>query len=274
MKHILYSIATLIVATLFISCDPIQDDKSMGEVVTSVDQINATVTAVVHDGKNTNKVKVNCTSPVSCQWTDGVNILTSTEGELTLVVEGAQTITLKAMAADGTIFEKAFNYTVEDMYYEVDPEYGYFFGTGTKTWTWAATGCFGNGGGSDTGPAWWVLNPEDIEEQCAGKNLPLDGKGATMKFVLSGKKMTKTTMTGVEYAGSMEFNMTTGSDWSKGTVTFTNTNILCGYDFNDANFAAWSTYNIIELTDDRMVLAAQEHSPNTNYWYWVFVPQE
>jgi len=271
MKNIFYSVLTFVLVTVFSACDPIVDEKGVGEVITSAEQIEASIAPVVQDGKNTNKVKVHCTSPVLCQWTDGVNIYTSSETEMTLLVSGSQTITLTALAADGNTFEKKFDYTVESMYYAVDPEYSYFCGSGEKTWTWAETSCFGNGGGSDTGPAWWILNPEDIEEQCKGKNLPLDGIGATMKFVLGGKKMIKTTMDGQVYEGKFDFDMASGIDgWSLGTVTFTNTNILCGYDFNDTGFAAWSTYNIIYLDDEKMVLGAQEHEPNSDYWYWVF----
>lgn len=274
MKYIFNSIIAGVLTALFLACDPIVDEKGVGEVITSADQIQATITPVVQNGLNTNNVKVSCTSPVSCQWTDGVNLYASSETELTLLLAGSQTITLNALAADGTVFEKKFEYNVESMYYPVAPEYGYFCGAGEKVWTWADTKCFGNGGGSDTGPAWWILNPEDIKEQCVSKNLPLDGKGATMQFILSGKKMIKTTMDGVKYEGKFDFDMTAGtSGWSLGTVTFTNTNILCGYDFNDASYSAWSKYNIIYLDDEKMVLGAQEHAPNSNYWYWVFKAQ-
>lgn len=271
MKYLSNLIIAVFCTSLFLACDPIVDKTDVGEVITSADQIEAFITPVTHDGLKTNKVKVSCSSPVSCQWTDGVNLYSSSETELTLLVPGVQTITLKALAADGTLLEKTFEYTVESMYYPVDPEYGYFCGGGEKVWTWAETKCFGNGGGSDSGPAWWILNPEDIKQQCVDKNLPLDGKGATMQFILKGKKMIKTTMDGVKYEGKFDFDMTKGtSGWSLGTVTFANTNILCGYDFNDAGFAAWSTYNIIYLDNEKMVLGAQEHSPNSNYWYWVF----
>lgn len=271
MKNLYYSIITLVLVSLFVSCDPIVDEKGVGELITSADQIEATITPIIQNGKNTNKVKVHCTSPVSCQWTDGVNTYTTTETEMTLLLPGKQTLTLSAMAADGKIYEKKFEYNVELMFYPVPPQYAYFCGSGEKKWTWADKECFGNGGGSDQGPAWWKLNPADIKEQCEGKKLPLDGVGATMQFVLNGKKMIKTTMDGVVYEGKFNFDMTNGvTGWSLGTLTFANTNILCGYDFNDAKHAAWTTYNIIYLDDKKMVLGAQEHAPNTNYWYWVF----
>jgi hypothetical protein len=110
--------------------------------------------------------------------------------------------------------------------------------------------------------------------QFTGKGLPADGQGATMQFVLKGKKMNKTTVDGKLSAGNVNFDLTAGKEgWSIGTITFANTNILGGYDFNDAGYAAWNSYNIIYLDDHKMVLGAQEHSPNTNYWYWVFVSE-
>ncbi len=271
MKNLFYSTITLVIALLFVACDPIEDTNSVGTIITSADQIEATVTPVVIDGQNTNKVIVHCTSPVVCQWTDGISTYTSNNTEMLLLVKGTQTINLSAKAADGTIFEKEFSVNVENMHFEVPAEYGYFCGSGEKVWTWADSGCFGNGGGTDAGPAWWILNPEDIAEQCSSKGLPADGVGAAMTFTLKGLKMTKTSADGTQFAGNFKFDMNAGREgWSLGTVTFAKTNILCGYDFNAEGFTAWSTYHIIYLDDEKMILGAQEHAPNSNYWYWVF----
>ncbi|GHT72366.1 hypothetical protein FACS189456_0680 [Bacteroidia bacterium] len=272
MKKIFLSIAVLTAAALWTGCEPIVDKHDAGGGIAAT-ELQATATAVVQNGKNSNRVYVHCTSPVLCQWSDGVNTLAATEGYLTLLLTGEQTITLTAKTADGATLTKSFTVNVEELTEPVDPVYGQLFGAGEKTWAWASSNCFGNGGDSDNGPAWWILNPAEMADQCSGKNLPADGQGATMKFVLSGKQMTKVTTDGQTFAGRLTFDMSAGKEgWSVGTITFANTNILCGYDFNDATFSAWSTYNIISIDDTRMVLGAQEHDPNSNYWYWVFVP--
>ncbi len=275
MKKIFYILLTLILVALFGACNPIENREDVGDLITSVDQVNATVTQVLYNGFKTNKVSVHCTSPVNCQWTDSVNTYCSTDTAVILLVKGTQTITLTALAADGTRFTKNFDVTVDSMRYPVPPQYGYFCGTGKKTWVWADTKCFGNGGDSDLGPAWWILNPSDITDQCSGKDLPADGIGASMNFVLKGKKMIKTSADGSSTTGKFSFDMTNIKKvgWSIGKLTFSNTNILCGYDFNATGYTAWSEYDIIYLDDNKMILGAQEHAPNTNYWYWVFKAQ-
>jgi hypothetical protein len=274
MKKIFYTVAVVLITALWVACEPGTESESVGTLLTSADQLQAEVTSVVVNGKNANKVQVKCSSPVVCQWTDGVSTLSSNEGELTLLLVGNQTVTLTAMAADGKKYTKDFSVNVEELAFAVPPEYALFCGSGEKVWTWAPTDCFGNGGDSDTGPAWWILQPADIAEQCTGKNLPADGAGASMKFVLKGKQMIKTSADGATAAGIFDFDMTAGrSGWSIGTLTLTGTNILCGYDFNDAAFQPWTTYDIISLDNNKLVIGAQEHDPNTNYWYWVFNAQ-
>jgi hypothetical protein len=271
MKNLVYTAIIICAAVFGMACDPIIDSRGTGTSVTSADQIQASVTSVVVNGKQTNKVTLSCSSPVLCQWTDGVNTLSNNDTEMILLIQGKQTITLNALAADGTMFRKTFDVEVEDMYFPVPPEYGYFCGAGEKIWTWAETNCFGNGGSSDVGPAWWILQPADIADQCSGKNLPADGVGATMKFILNGKQMIKTSADGVVSEGKFDFDMSAGeAGWSIGTLTVTNTNILCGYDFNAEGFTPWNVYHIIRLDENTLVLGAQEHAPNSNYWYWVF----
>jgi hypothetical protein len=271
MNKLFYIALTFVLVAVFAACDPIVDVQGVGTIITSADQIQATVTPVMDGTLKTNKVKVHCTSPVLCQWTDGVKNYISNDTVMTLFVTGSINVKLTAMAADGTLLTKNFTAAVDEMKYPVAPQYGYFCGSGTKTWTWADAACFGNGGGSDTKPAWWVLNPADLASQYSGKNLPADGLGATMQFTLNGLSMTKTSVGGATAAGIFSFDMTAGkAGWSIGTITFLNTNILGGYDFNATGYTAWSTYNIISLDANKMVLGAQEHAPNSNYWYWVF----
>ena len=271
MNKLFYIMLTIFSLALFVGCDPIVDVQNVNNTITSADQLQATVSQVMYNGYKTNKVYVHCTSPVNCQWTDGVNTMCSSDTALVLLIKGAQSITVNTMTLDGTLLSKDFNVTVDSMRYPVAPQYAFFCGSGAKSWTWADSNCFGNGGGTDTKPAWWILNPGDLAGQYTGKNLPADGLGASMQFVLKGKKLIKTSVGGATVTGKFTFDMTAGkAGWSIGTLTVTNTNILGGYDFNATGFTPWTVYNIISLDANKMVLGAQEHAPNSNYWYWVF----
>lgn len=104
MKKIM--IFSLLVASLsFAACDPIEDREEMTGSIT-VDQIQATVTVEQIDGQNVNKVFFECKSPISCQWTNGVDTKAGASGEMFLLLSGENTITLKGLCADGSIVEK------------------------------------------------------------------------------------------------------------------------------------------------------------------------
>ncbi len=281
MKKIIYSILASLFLALFAACNPIVNSEDVGALVTSADQIQATVTPIVFNGQNTNKVKVHCTSPLLCQWTDGVKTYISNDTAMTLFTAGEQTITLTGLAADGSKYTKDYSVKIDVMKYPVLPQYGYLCGTGTKTWTWAESRCFGNGHAYawnpvNTKPEWWVLSPADVTSQCASddKKLPKEGLGATMKFTLKGTKMSKFDADGTLLtSGTFAIDMTADShSWSTGTMSLTGTNILCGYDFN-GNLAPWSQYAITYLDETTLILGVQEHAPNSNYWYWVFKAQ-
>lgn len=53
------------------ACDPDKDDIGSGFDASGItaDNIQATATPIVVDGKNTNKIVVECTSPITVQWT-------------------------------------------------------------------------------------------------------------------------------------------------------------------------------------------------------------
>jgi hypothetical protein len=281
MKKIFYITAVLALVSFFPACEPIVEEANVGEVVTSVEQIQAEVNSVVVNGKKTNRVAVKCASPVVCQWTDGVNTLSSNDGELTLLVEGQQTIEFKALAADGAIFTKEFNVTVEDMYYPVSPAYGFFFGSGTKTWVWnsaagweapeggPAGAIIMSGGSPSSGRDYWGWTPEDLSSQCQENGYPDEGAGSKMVLTLKGKKIVKYGPAGtVVGQGNINFDLTPTSVYgSLGTITFVGTNILFPYDRNGNVPWSFNTFTITYLDDDHLML----FTPSSNGgWYYVF----
>lgn len=277
MKNIVYTIAAFMLILLFFSCEPIVKEANIGEALTSAEQIKAEVNSVIVNGKKTNKVTVRCTSPVVCQWTDGVNTLSSNDGELTLLIEGEQTIQLKGLAADGAIFTKEFSVTVEDMYYPVSPAYGFFFGNGVKTWVWNTSSGWGapeggpagalimSAGAPGSGRDYWGWTPilSDKKESCN------EGEGAKMVLTLNGKKITKYDPQGkIVGQGSISFDMTPNNIYgSLGTLTFVGTNILFPYDYNNMEPWTSNTFTITYLDDDHLML----FTPSSNGgWYYVF----
>jgi len=275
MNKLFYIIFTVIFMALFTSCDPIQEKIGYGDVITSADQLQATITNVMDNNQKTNKVRVHCTSPVNCQWTDGVNTVVGSDTVMTLMATGALKVTLNTLTADGTKLTKDYTVQVDEMKFPIAPQYAYFCGAGSKTWTWTdAEKCFGNGGDSDTKPAWWTLTATDVADQCTGKSLPAEGLGATMKFTLNnGLFLDKTTADNKTTSGKFKFDMTNIKKvgWSIGKLTVTNTNILFGYDINASGNPAFGVYDIIYLDANKMVLSALGKD-GTN-WYWVFKAQ-
>lgn len=271
-NYILYAFAFFLVTLS--ACQPLDNREEMTGNI-SVEDIQATVRVEQINGKNVNKVFFECSSPISCQWSNGVETHATSSGEMLMFLTGEQTVTLTGLCGDGSVVTKDFPVTVDELYYEVAPEYAMFCGSGEKTWTWQETETMGNGSATSGGPDWWTLNAEDMAEQCAGKNLDADGKGAYMTFVLNGMKMIKTSADGKKTEGTFMFSMQeTTEPVGIGLLNLNGTNILCGHDFNDPGFAAWSEYTIISLSEDKMVLGVKEHAPNKNYWYYVFVPKE
>jgi hypothetical protein len=222
------------------------------------------------NGKNSNKVHVRCTSPVICQWSDGVNTLTATEGILIILIPGQQTITLTARTPDGKTHTKDFPVTVEEMTEPVSPAYGFFFGNGEKYWEWNTTwqapdGPTGHLIMAAAAPAtsrdYWGWIPD-----LSGP----EGIGAKMKFTLQGKRVTKYDAGGTELsAGSFDFDMTPNSIFgSLGTLTFRGTNIL--YPTDPCGAGEWdTTYTITYLDDDHLMLFTSGGGCSCG-WYYVF----
>jgi hypothetical protein len=286
------------VTTTFVACEPYVVSEGVGKIVTSVDEIQATVTQVVENGKNTNKVNLACTSPVLCQWTDGVNLVNANEGEM-LLTEGQHTVVLTALAAEGNKFTKNFPVTVDEIAYPVPPEYAYFCGTGEKIWTWveAPAVCWGLGTEMDVSPMSGYGYPvvaalpnPSVYLYCvylptmnyALSQESLDPESmnyATMKFELDGMKLSKKDVYGTELSsGRFSFNMNEQKkSGAISTLTLTNTNMLFGYDIGfvagitDAPpLAPWTEYHIMSLNATTMVLSARSHGSAPYYYFWVF----
>jgi len=282
-KIILYSmmLATLL---LFVGCEPIVKETDMGEIITDVSQINATITPLLKDGKVSNKLVVTCKSPVLCQWSaDGGKAFIQNDGIMSLSKPGLQTVTLTARGANGKMFTKTFPaINVEVM---EEPAWGYLFGdAGVKEWTWNTTWVVPGSeavAGVDVGPL--ILMPAPLASVTdftafmalqMGVYDPDEGTGAKMKFTLNGTTVAKYRPDATEIEnGTVQLELTpTGITGSLGTITFENTNILYPYDMLMALFGGaaapltTNTFPICYLDENHMILYA-----DCAYWGWYFV---
>lgn len=254
-KLMIFSLLVTVIS--LVACDPIDDrDKMTGSI--TADQIQAIVKVEQINGKNVNKVTYECSSPISCQWTNGVLTKAGANGEMIMFLEGNQTVTLTGICGDGSMITKEFSVTVDDMHYDVDPEYGYLCGNGEKTWTWddEVAGPWGNGGYlGNTTPGWWVVGMNDIEAQASKRGYPGDGAGATMTFMLNGLKIKKSTGKEGTFTFDMSKKIKNGDEvWSCGEFYIKKDGILLPMVLNDETYA--NTLKILRIDNDKLYLAA------------------
>ena len=306
MKNLFYSILTLVCISLFASCDPLVNNVGVGNVVTSADQIQATVTPIVVNGQNSNKVAVHCTSPVLCSWTDGILTYVSNDTVMTLFTTGDVTITLNALAADGSSLTKTYSAQVDEMSFPVDPHWELFCGSGTegKTWVWAtdipdkwapgvtAGGVYGNGGYlENNAPTWWM--PDISTLGVADDKMTFDLNGGANFTLVTGNNQVQDNgqpkgLPAGTYKGSFKFDFSKaiatnsppgasgGSDWSIGTLTLSGgPTVSLGYQPNTGNFEPITVYNILYLDDNVMMLGCPEPGAGDwgGCWFWILKRQ-
>jgi len=282
MKKIFLGL-TIIAAIFFTACDPIEDRYDMGDAITA-DEIEATVTVVQENGQNINYVKCECSSPITCKWTNGILSKASTYAELKMFTTGEQKITLLGLNPDGTEISKEFTVQIDAISenYPVEAEYGYFCGTGSKNWVWNTkdyTNTYGMGGwGADASPGWWGMTPDGgvTEMGWAG-----EGSGASMTLTLFGKALTKNKTDGTTASGSFDFDMDTyemnywdaSAQWSIGKFYTSGVSVLLGR--QTAVDADVEEYDIVQLTDSTMILAAPYTEVTWNQGtFWMFASED
>jgi hypothetical protein len=302
MKKILYIIA-LSIAIFNVACSPLEDVNGVGEIVSSADQINSTITPIMVGSYKTNKVKVHCTSPVLCQWSGGPISYVSNDTTVLLFAKGNQTVKLTALAADGTKLTKSYSVTVDSMHYNVPAQWGYLCGTGSKTWVWAADitanwfpgaaagKCYGNGGYlASNGPSWWTCGLSDLTGWgVANDEMTFDMNGAANFTLVTGNTqqsggVNKGLQAGT-YSGKFSFDMskstttssapsaTNSNTYSIGQLTLTGSTVSLGYQPNVSAFPSIYTYDILYLDNNVMVLEVPEPGVTSAWgtaWFWVF----
>lgn len=301
MNKILNIAFALAFAVLFVACNPIEKDFGTGEVVTSADQLNVTLTPVMFKTYKTNKYKVQCKSPVVCKWSTTASYI-SNDTTVLILGKGAQNIKLTAMAADGSLVTKTYSVTVDSLYYPVPAQWGYLCGSSSKTWVWATdvTGtafpgaaagkCYGNGGYlANNSPGWWTCGLSDLTGWgVANDKMTFSLDGASMTLVTGNTQAGGKGLAAGTYGGTFSFDMsktkasssppsaTNSNTYAIGQLTLSGVTVSLGYQPNVSGYPSIYTYDILYLDNNIMVLEAPEPSTTGAWgtaWFWVFKRQ-
>jgi len=274
MKRFTAYIMILLSTLALVSCEAVEDRLDIGGFI-SAEQLDITATPVIVDGKATNKVILNNSSPVLSSWDFGTGKTQKKTDTVLMVVEGENEIIFTGRNPDGSEITKTLTVNVEDMRFPVPPEWGFLTGGTEKEWEWDDTvpAVWGNGGYlGNVAPAWWALPIADIDGQSAK-----EGAGAKMIFSLRGAKFTKVKSDGTTETGTFSFNMNSktmdeaGAVWAKGKLTLKGTTILNGISPNEGGIKIYE-YDILALDDGKMVLSHPEPGVGAwgTAWFWVF----
>lgn len=261
------------VTLMMTACDPAEDRDVLSGAITA-ENLQISATPVVVDGKNSNRIELN-SDGVAClsSWNYGNGITTSTNTIVELVLPGTNDIIFTGLNHDGTSITKTLTVEVETLI-DVPAEWGILCGTGEKSWVWddtQADAVWGNGGYlASVSPSWWKVKLSEIDDQAPG-----EGDGAEMVFSVKGSSLTKIKSDGTSEKGSFAFDMTAkkilvdGTVWAKGKLTTKNVAVLCGIQPN-ASGAPVYEYDILTLSDTKMVLSFPEPGDGGAAWFWVF----
>ncbi|WP_321348179.1 hypothetical protein [uncultured Draconibacterium sp.] len=276
-KSIIYSL--LIILAAFYACDPIEDRDSNSMPITA-DELEVTATPLQVNGVNSNKVILENHSPVLSEWNYGIGVSHKAADTVLLVVTGTTNIQFTGLNPDGSYLTKEIPVNVDELTFEVAPEWGYLCGSGERTWVWDDTdgqAVWGNGGYLGcTSPCWWTVPKVDMD----GQDPDFGGDGK-MVFSLNGASITKSNASGSnQQVGTFSFDMskTTGDGnggiWAKGKLNTKNVTVLAGFQPNGGNAPVYE-YDILQLDNDKMYLSWPEPGAGSwgTAWFWMFKKQ-
>lgn len=273
MKKILF--AASIMATLFVACEPVIDEIAPDASVTpegltfelvAKSQGNNNITIVpsparyvkVYDAKTDAKIaegtepKVQVTPPT----TNFEVYVTTINHDGTVTKSASKSIAVTEYTDLPAIYEKVFG---------SDGAGGY----GTSTWTWnteAPDGVWGNGGYlGNTGPGWWVVTADQIDEQAAGRGLTSDGLEGWFSLSLSGVNTSRGETGSVKVTEDF-----VQSGWDIGFMQFTGTTPLMGVQPNVGGNQY--DYHILKVDENELRLCAPEPGAGAwgTAWFWNF----
>lgn len=279
MKKILFAVFLLTVMFSLVACDPITDSKGPGASV-SADQLTSDLQITAEsEGNNNLTVFTSPTRFVKVYNSSDNSLVGSGTAVKVQVLPGNSEVSYYVVTAneDGTTTKSGAKSISVSNYTKLDPILTTLFGDGKGGFTsykyvWdtdASDGVWGNGGYLEsTGPAWWIVTKDQINEQATGKNLAEDGLDGWFTMALGSKGVT----TSRGETGSVSATSdVVKSGWDIGTLTFSGTIPLMGIQPNVNNQRQY-VYQILKASDGELRLCAPE--PNAGdwgtAWYWNF----
>ncbi len=286
-KLMIYYLFLLTVA--FVACETIEDRDDIGGAI-SESELDVTATPIVINGVNTNKIVLENNSPVLASWNYGIATTNRNVDTVLMVVPGTTTIKFTGLNPNGEKVTKDLDVDVEDLYFDVAPQWAYLCGEGEKKWVWDDSEGYmwGNGGyRGSVRPDWWGRTKLDIVEEDGYAGWDAD---SYMVFSTDGATLTKSTSDGSNVeAGTFKFDMSSpiyyngdSEVWAEGLLTTKNVTVLQGISQNDDKEPVYE-YDIIKLDDDQMILAYKTRTGwsegnwdewGAEAWFWVFKAAE
>jgi hypothetical protein len=284
-----FIIALFIVALA--ACEPVSDKYSIGDIYTA-EQLDISISPIVVNGKQSNKIILKNNTPILGEWNYGTGVSRLPIDTILILRKGNVNITFNGLNADGSKITKTQSVTVEELSFAVPPEWEYLCGpTGEKEWIWDETyeAVWAESGyrvdflPDDPEWWWWAMTPADLDD---GEYFePGYGEGASMTFsIVENTVFSKISGDGdLSETGSFSLDMskiTYAEDeetvWARGKLYLYGSTILCGkVPTNDYEIMVpVYEFDIITLNEDILVLAAIPPDPNP-WWayFWFFKPK-
>lgn len=275
MKKIV--LAAPLLSLLFGACDPIVEEIGMDSNITAEELTSGFTITAQSTGNNNLTISTSPTRFVKVYDASNDECLTSGTAPIYQALPPARTLELYVvtMNQDGTT-TKSGNKSIQLTEFTGMPDiYTDFFGDGaggftSYTYTWddtASDGVWGNGGYmGNSGPGWWVVRIDGIQEQADDKGLSKDGVDGWMKLGLGGIEMSRGDK------GSIKVNEeVVQPGWDVGTITFNQTYPLLGIQPNGGD-APQYVYHILKVDDKYLRLCAPEPGAGSwgTAWFWNF----
>lgn len=240
---------------LFAACDPVIDDKPIGGVI-SADDLNLEVTNLA-EGSNAVVLKNN-TPGVGSYWDYGTGVSIRQCDTIVMPYVGDITVNFIGLC-DGGQVEAARTVHITKIDHAIEKEWTEFAGSSVsgKSWTWDIEGTggavYGTAGWlTQNAPAWDVKSLDELEDKDCHLVFDLNGGPNLSKVDANGKVLEK---------GTFNFDMSAtknnpdnGAQWSIGTLTISGVSVLSGHGFYDAGKSPITKFQILKLTDNKLVL--------------------
>lgn len=252
MKNITELFVAIMVAMVFVSCEPVEKRQEAKGRVTDED-INkyVSVTAEVREGKRSNFLLLKSEGlKALTSFQHGLGTYVGTNGRVQgFVVSGAQEVIVNILNPDGTKVTKTYPVDVEQCF-DVAAEWAIFCGTGSKVWEWDTSvgdGIHGMGDVNDDCASWWTIgNPES--------RVAAEGVGATFTLTAIGSSIVKNRTDGTTEPGTFSFSMTPKANFSRSLGQFTTSGATILSARNSKGGEVENKFEIVRLNDDELRL--------------------